>query len=371
MLALRCDLSDPAQVAGMLAAVREQWGEIDAVVNNAGVIQVGPLEHMTQADFDEAMRVHFWAPLRVVDAVLPEMRERGVGRIVNIGSLAGLIPVPHMLPYAASKAALVSWSDGLHTELTPAGILVTTVCPGLVRTGSPRHARFKGRHRDEHAWFSIADSLPLLSAGAERAARKIMRASQLGHARVVMPGYTRVPPALYADLPGPRARGALARESLDARSGRDRRGLAPGLAERVARVAVLDHGAQRPRRAAQQRGAEPRPPRRLDARHHEPAARQRGHARAVDREILRRHFVAHAVDQPLDRGRGQRHRDRFARAAVYRSRDRRRPAEPTSNALPLPVAEALGIERSGSSQLRGSRFVPATSSSARVPARTR
>jgi NAD(P)-dependent dehydrogenase (short-subunit alcohol dehydrogenase family) len=201
VLALRCDLSDPAQVAGMLAAVRMQWGGIDVVVNNAGVISVGPLEHMTQADFDEAMRVHFWAPLRVVDAVLPEMRERGSGRIVNIASLAGLIPVPHMLPYAASKAALVSWSDGLHTELAPHGVLVTTVCPGLVRTGSPRHAKFKGRHRDEHAWFSIADSLPLLSAGAERAARKIMRASQLGRARVVMPGYTRVPPALYAAFP--------------------------------------------------------------------------------------------------------------------------------------------------------------------------
>jgi NAD(P)-dependent dehydrogenase (short-subunit alcohol dehydrogenase family) len=201
VLALRCDLSDPAQLTGMLAAVRERFGGIDAVVNNAGVISVGPVEHMTQADFDEAMRVHFWAPLRVVDAVLPEMRERGSGRIVNIASLAGLIPVPHMLPYATSKAALVSWSDGLHTELKPHGVMVTTVCPGLVRTGSPRHAKFKGHHRDEHAWFSIVDSLPLLSAGAERAARKIMRASHLGHARVVMPGYTRVPPALYAVFP--------------------------------------------------------------------------------------------------------------------------------------------------------------------------
>jgi short-subunit dehydrogenase len=93
-----------------------------------------------------------------------------------------------MLPYAASKFALVGLSTGLRTELAQDGILVTTVCPGLMRTGSPRNAVFKGRHRREYAWFSIGDSLPFVSISAEAAARKILRACRQGKAEAVISG---------------------------------------------------------------------------------------------------------------------------------------------------------------------------------------
>ena len=69
------------------------------------------------------------------------------------------------------------------------------------RAGSARHAVFKGRHQSEYAWFSIADALPVVSASAERAARRIVRASELGRARVVIPGYARIPATLYAAFP--------------------------------------------------------------------------------------------------------------------------------------------------------------------------
>lgn len=90
------------------------------------------------------------------------------------------------LPYCASKFALVGLSEGLRAELARDGILITTVCPGLMRTGSPRNAVFKGRHRAESAWFSISAALPVLSMSAERAARRILAACARGEAEVVL-----------------------------------------------------------------------------------------------------------------------------------------------------------------------------------------
>jgi NAD(P)-dependent dehydrogenase (short-subunit alcohol dehydrogenase family) len=201
ILAVPCDVGDPAQVAELVAMVQQHFGWLDTLVNNAGVIQVGPSEHMLPTDYDAAWRAHLLGPLQVTQAVLPGMRERGAGRIVNIASIAGLVPVPHMLPYTASKFALAGWSDGLRAELAGSGIKVTTVCPALIRTGSPRHAQFKGQHRAEYAWFSIGDSLPLLSMDAARAARRIVRAAERGRARLVLPAAARLPVALYGVWP--------------------------------------------------------------------------------------------------------------------------------------------------------------------------
>jgi short-subunit dehydrogenase len=181
-----CDVTDRTQVSDMVQTVRQQCGAIDVLVNNAGTIQVGPFEVMTLEDYEEAMRTHFWAPLYTTLAVLPEMRQRRSGRIVNIASIGGKISVPHLLPYSASKFALVGFSQGLRAELAKDGVVVTTVCPGLMRTGSPRNATFKGQHRAEYAWFSLSDSLPVASMSAERAARQIITACKRGDAEVIL-----------------------------------------------------------------------------------------------------------------------------------------------------------------------------------------
>ncbi|WP_257463464.1 SDR family NAD(P)-dependent oxidoreductase [Archangium lipolyticum] len=186
VLAIPCDVSDRVQVEAMVAQVHERFGAVDVLVNNAGTIQVGPLESMTEEDFDEAMDVHFWAPLYTTLAVLPEMKRRGWGRIVNISSIGGKVSIPHLLPYSASKFALVGLSDGLRAELAQDGILVTTVCPGLMRTGSPPNAYFKGNHEAEYAWFVLGDSLPGMSMNAERAARKIVEACRRGDAEALI-----------------------------------------------------------------------------------------------------------------------------------------------------------------------------------------
>lgn len=186
VVAVPCNVTDRAQVRELIDVVRQRFGAIDVLVNNAGVIQVGPVEVMTLADYDEAMRIHFWGPLYMMLEAIPHMRRRGGGRIVNITSIGGKIGVPHLVPYCASKFALVGLSEGMRAELAKDNIVVTTVCPGLMRTGSPRNADFKGQHRAEYAWFSISDSLPVTAMQAERAARQVIAACKRGDAEVIL-----------------------------------------------------------------------------------------------------------------------------------------------------------------------------------------
>jgi short-subunit dehydrogenase len=186
VLALKCDITSSSEVSEMLTGIHHRLGNIDVLINNAGVIQVGPIEVMTRQDFEQAMNTHFWGPLNTILAILPEMRQRKEGRIVNISSIGGKISVPHLVPYCASKFALAGLSKGLRSELLKDGIVVTTVCPGLMRTGSPRNADFKGRHRAEYAWFSISDALPFTSISAERAARQIICACKRGRAELII-----------------------------------------------------------------------------------------------------------------------------------------------------------------------------------------
>jgi NAD(P)-dependent dehydrogenase (short-subunit alcohol dehydrogenase family) len=201
LLALACDVTDPRQVAHLVARVRAELGPIDVLINNAGVIDVGPMEHMTTEDYERAMTTHFWAPLHMVLAVAPEMRRRGEGRIVNITSIGGKIAVPHLLPYTASKFALVGLSEGMRAELANDGVCVTTVVPGLMRTGSPPNAMFKGRHRGEYAWFAVSGSLAITSMSAERAAKRIIAALRHGDAEVVLSIQAKLAIKLHALAP--------------------------------------------------------------------------------------------------------------------------------------------------------------------------
>ena len=182
-----CDVRDADAATRLVAEVRDTLGPVDVLVNNAGVIQAGPLEAMTDEDWREALDVHFWAALHLTRAVLPAMRERRAGRIVNIASFAGKVAVPHMLPYSASKFALVGLSDGLHVELAKDGVVVTTVCPGILRTGSHRNAFFKGDAEREYRLFALGAALPgLVSVNADRAARMVVEAVRRGDAQLLI-----------------------------------------------------------------------------------------------------------------------------------------------------------------------------------------
>ena len=180
VLTIECDLLDAGQIQSAVRQIINRFGKIDILINNAGIIEVGPLEHMGRDDFERAMRVHFWAPFELVSQVVPEMRTWGGGRIVNISSIGGKMAVPHLAPYSASKFALTGFSDALRAELARDNIHVTTVAPGMMRTGSHVNAKFKGKHDIEFAWFAASAGAPLISMNADRAARKILAACRRG-----------------------------------------------------------------------------------------------------------------------------------------------------------------------------------------------
>ena len=176
VLIIECDLLDARQIQSAVRQIIDRFGKIDILINNAGIIEVGPLENMTREDFERAMRLHFWAPFELIAQVVPEMRIWGGGRIVNISSIGGRVAVPHLAPYSASKFALTGFSDAIRAELARDNIQVTTVAPGMMRTGSHVNAKFKGKHDMEFAWFAASAGAPLISMNADRAARKILAA---------------------------------------------------------------------------------------------------------------------------------------------------------------------------------------------------
>lgn len=202
VLAVPCDVTDRAQVQHLIDQATQRFGRIDTLVNNAGMIQVGPLQVATVEDFAAAMDVMFWGVLYPTLAVLPQMRARHKGRIVNITSIGGLVSIPHLLPYTCAKSAAVGLSEGLRAELAQEGIQVTTIVPGLLRTGSYLQAHFQGHQEREMTWFALGASLPLVSMSAERAARQIVQATQRGDAERILSLPANVLGRLHGLFPG-------------------------------------------------------------------------------------------------------------------------------------------------------------------------
>ncbi len=192
VFAVACDVARQEEVNRMVASVEAHYGRIDVLVNNAGIIQVGPLESMTAQDFEQIMAINFFGAVYTTLAVTPGMRRRGYGRLVTIDSIGGRVATPHLIPYDASKFALRGFSEGIRTELAQHGITVTTILPGLMRTGSPVNALFKGRQEWEFTWFTIADSLPWLSMDAREAAERIVLACQRGEAEITLSARARI-----------------------------------------------------------------------------------------------------------------------------------------------------------------------------------
>lgn len=187
VLAATCDITDKNDVVRFVDQVRTVLGPIDVLINNAGIITVAPFEAQSESDFQQAFETHVGGPLAFIRAVLPDMKAAGGGRIVNIGSVGGLQPAPHMAAYVASKHALVGLSETIRAELLPYGVYVTLVNPGVMRTGSPWHAYFKGDPQAEYAWFAATDNTPGVSISAPRIARQTIDALIHGDAILVTP----------------------------------------------------------------------------------------------------------------------------------------------------------------------------------------
>ena len=181
-----CDMTVAAEVESALTEAESAYGPIDIVINNAGTIVVGPFASMDSADFSALLELQLHAIVNVTQNLLGRWKTTG-GRIANICSIGGKIAVPHMSTYCAAKFALAGLSQTLASELKRDGIIVTTVFPGLMRTGSPIQAVVKGDHESEYAWFALGDTVPGLSVSATYAAKRILEAVRNGDNELVFP----------------------------------------------------------------------------------------------------------------------------------------------------------------------------------------
>lgn len=187
------DLMERSECERLVAEAMARFGRIDVLVNNAGIIEVGPLESQSLDAFERAIKLHYLAPLYTIWAAIPHLRKQeplpGGGHrasIVNISSMGGKVPIPHLLPYVGSKFALTGLSEGLHMELRKRGIRVTTVCPGLMRTGGEEHAHFVGYPDKESKWFKFSATTPGLAASVNHAAGRIYNAVVRGCAEITI-----------------------------------------------------------------------------------------------------------------------------------------------------------------------------------------
>jgi NAD(P)-dependent dehydrogenase (short-subunit alcohol dehydrogenase family) len=187
-----CDVTDRAQVDDLVRRIEDTQGPIEVMICVAGIIQVGPLDALTREHFTASIDTMLWGPINISLAVVPGMRERKRGRIGLITSVGGLVSVPHLLPYCSAKFGAVGFSRGLRAELAGSGVSVTTVAPGLMRTGSHLRAHFVGNHAAEFAWFSAGASLPFVSIDAERAAAQVVSGILVGRAMVVTTPLARI-----------------------------------------------------------------------------------------------------------------------------------------------------------------------------------
>lgn len=180
------DLRSLEEAERLVQLATGHFGRIDILVNNAGVITVGPIENQNAQDFRDVMDSNFFTGVHCALSVLPQMLARKDGAIVNITSIGGKVAVPHLAPYTASKFAAVGFSEAMNAELRCKGIRVTTVCPGLMRTGSHLNALFTGDMDREYRWFSLGASFPGISTAASSAARKIVRAVTSGASEIAI-----------------------------------------------------------------------------------------------------------------------------------------------------------------------------------------
>jgi short-subunit dehydrogenase len=141
---MACDVADPASVERLKDVVLGRYGACDVLINNAGIPGGGPFEELSLEQIERVVRTNFMGVLYGTKAFLPSMLQAGRGHVVNVASLAGRYALPGSSVYSATKHAVVAFSEALHYETSPRGVLVTTVNPGLVSTENFPHKGARG-----------------------------------------------------------------------------------------------------------------------------------------------------------------------------------------------------------------------------------
>lgn len=149
------DVISEIERLALLSEIKEMWGGVNILVNNAGISYRAVVEHMTEHDELNQMATNYLGPAGIVRLVLPHMRELGRGKIINVSSVSGMLAMPTMASYSASKYALEGFSEALWYEARPLGISVTLVQPGFVHSESFKHVHYTPESSPDH-WQSGA-----------------------------------------------------------------------------------------------------------------------------------------------------------------------------------------------------------------------
>ena len=136
------DVTDARQRRDVVRSVQDEWGPIDALVNNAGLAVRSVVEHVTADELEAQMAVNLIGPISLARHVLPAMRRQRFGRILNVSSVGGMMAMPTMGAYSASKWALEGASESLWYEVRPWGVSVSLIEPGFIRSDGFEHVRF-------------------------------------------------------------------------------------------------------------------------------------------------------------------------------------------------------------------------------------
>jgi len=132
--------------------IQKEWGGVDILVNNAGISYRSVVEHMTERDEHYQMATNYFGPMGLIRLVLPHMRETGRGKIISISSVAGMLAMPTMSSYSASKFALEGASESLWYEMRPFGVSVSLVQPGFINSNSFRNVYHSERSQPTRTW---------------------------------------------------------------------------------------------------------------------------------------------------------------------------------------------------------------------------
>jgi len=179
------DCSDVVAVEALAAGIMDEDGRVDVLVNNAGVCVGGLVQDIPLKDWQWITDVNWWAAVNGIRAFLPGMIQRGEGHVVNVASMAGVLGLPGVAPYCATKAAVVALSESMAIEVASAGVGVTVVCPGSIRTRVIEDARLAM----PAAWKNrLAGLMDRWSRSPERVAARVVRAVRSGRSVLRLPG---------------------------------------------------------------------------------------------------------------------------------------------------------------------------------------
>lgn len=174
------DITEQGAAEAILKEATERFGGVDILVNNAGSSMAKPFEAVSRSEWDADFDVKLWAAIALIQAVIPSMRERGGGRIINVTNLDGRTPRASTMPTSVARAAGIALTKGLSKDLAPDNILVNTVCIGFIKSGQHerRYRRISGEAEPDfqalYAEEAVRRGVPLGRVGASREAGDVI-----------------------------------------------------------------------------------------------------------------------------------------------------------------------------------------------------